>query len=59
MKTQIPNIDVVRSAWRRVKKDIKDAIIRDLKPLKDVKGGGGIQGRSRFTKGGTGNTGSN
>jgi len=30
MKTQIPNIDVVRSAWRRVKKDIKDAIIRDL-----------------------------
>jgi hypothetical protein len=58
MKTQIPNIDVVRSAWRRVKKDIKDAIIRDLKPLKDVKGGGGIQGRSRSTKGGTGNTGS-
>jgi len=57
MKTQIPNIDVVRSAWRRVKKDIKDAIIRDLKPLKDVKGGGGIQGRSRSTKGGTGITG--
>ncbi len=32
MKKQIPNIDVVRSAWRRVKKDIKDAIIRDLAP---------------------------
>jgi hypothetical protein len=43
MKTQIPNIDVVRSAWRRVKKDIKDAIIRDLKPVKDVKGGGGFE----------------
>ena len=40
MKTQIPNINMVRSAWRRVKKNIKDAIIRDLKPVKDVKGGG-------------------
>ena len=39
MKTQIPNINRVRSAWRRVKEDIKDAIIRDLKPVKDVKGG--------------------
>jgi hypothetical protein len=39
MKTQIPNISRVRSAWRRVKEDIKDAIIRDLKPVKDVKGG--------------------
>ena len=38
MKTQIPNINRVRSAWRRVKEDIKDAIIRDLKPVKDVKG---------------------
>src|SRR6478735_8683814 len=58
MKTQIPNIDVVRSAWRRVKKDIKDAIIRDLKPVKDVKGGGGFEGKSRSTRGGTGTTGS-
>ena len=41
MKTQIPKINAVRSAWRRVKKDIKDAIIRDLSPVKDVKGGGG------------------
>ena len=57
MKTQIPNIDVVRSAWRRVKRDIKDAIIRDLKPLKDVKGGGGVAGKSKSTKGGTGSTG--
>ncbi len=58
MKTQIPNIDVVRSAWRRVKKDIKDAIIRDLKPVKDVKGGGGFEGKSKSTKGSTGTTGS-
>src|SRR6267142_4772764 len=58
MKTQIPNIDVVRSAWRRVKKDIKDAIIRDLKPVKDVKGGGGFEDKSKSTKGGTGTTGS-
>ena len=41
MKGQIPNINAVRSAWRRVKKNIKDAIIRDLRPVKDVKGGGG------------------
>jgi hypothetical protein len=39
MKTQIPNINRVRSAWRRVKEDIKEAIIRDLRPVKDVKGG--------------------
>lgn len=50
MKKQIPNIDMVRSAWRRVKKDIKDAIIRDLAPVKDVKGGGrGCGGESRST----------
>ena len=40
MKARIPNINVVRSTWRRVKEDIKDAIIRDLKPVKDVKGEG-------------------
>ena len=57
MKRQIPNIDVVRSAWRRVKKDIKDAIIRDLKPVKDVKGGSGVGGKSKSTTGGTGTTG--
>ena len=58
MKTQVPNIDVVRSAWRRVKKDIKDAIIRDLQPVKDVKGGGGVERKSKSTKGGTGTAGS-
>ena len=50
MKTQIPNINMVRSAWRRVKKNIKDAIIRDLKPVKDVKGGG-VTGTSKPTTG--------
>ena len=48
---------MVRSAWRRVKKDIKEAIIRDLEPLKDVKGGGGAKGKS--TTGGTSSPGSN
>ena len=56
MKTQIPNINMVRSAWRRVKKGIKDAIIRDLKPVKDVKGGGGVTGESKPTTGSTGTT---
>ena len=54
MNTQIPNINVVRSAWRRVKKDIK---VRDLKPLTDVKGGGGGTGNSKPTTGATGTTG--
>ena len=50
MKTQIPNINMVRSAWRRVKKNIKDAIIRDLKPVKDVRAGG-VTGKSKPTTG--------
>jgi hypothetical protein len=57
METQAQNLNVIRSAWRRVKKDIKDAIIRDLKPVKDVKGGGGVTGESKPTTGNTGNTG--
>jgi len=44
MNTIIPNIEVIRSLWRRVKKDIK---VRDLKPVKDVKGGGGLTGESK------------
>ena len=51
MKTQFPNINVVRSVWRRVKKDIKEAIIRDLKPVKDVKGGRRVAGESKPTIG--------
>jgi hypothetical protein len=58
MKTQIPNINMVRSAWRRVKNDIQDAIICDLKPVKDVKGGGGVTGKSKPTTGSSGTTGS-
>jgi hypothetical protein len=49
------NINVIRSAWRRVKKDI---IVRDLKPVTDVKGGGGVKGESKPTTGGTDTTGS-
>ena len=52
MKKQIPNINMVRCAWRRIKNDIKDAIIRDLNPVKDVKGGGGTRrGESKSTTG--------
>jgi hypothetical protein len=46
MNRQIPNLNLVRSAWRRVKKDIREAIIRDLKPVKDVKGGRRVSGQS-------------
>ena len=54
MNTREPNINVVRSVWRRLKKDIKEAIIRDLQPVKDVKGGGGAKGESKPTAGRTG-----
>jgi hypothetical protein len=37
-----------------MKKDIK---VRDLKPVTDVKGGGGVKGESKSTTGGTGTTG--
>ena len=65
MNTKIPNIEVIRSFWRRVKKDIevirfgwrprvkKDIKVRDLKPIKDVKGGGGLTGESKPITGGT------
>jgi hypothetical protein len=56
MKTPFPNINAVRSAWRRVKKDIKEAIIRDLQPVKDVKGGSRAEGESKPTTGDTGTT---
>jgi hypothetical protein len=37
MNPEVPNINVIESTWRRVKKGhIK---VRDLKPVKDVKGG--------------------
>jgi hypothetical protein len=56
MKRQDPNIHVVESVWRRLKKNIKDAIIRDLNPVKDVKGGGGVKGESKPIAGGTDTT---
>jgi hypothetical protein len=52
METQAHNINVIRSVWRRIKKaDIK---VRDLQPVKDVKGGGGVTGKSKPITGGTG-----
>jgi hypothetical protein len=53
MEDQTPNIHVVQSVWRRIKK----AKIHDLEPIKDVKGGGGAKGTSKSTPGGTGNRG--
>jgi hypothetical protein len=50
MNEEIPNIEVIRSVWRRIKKPIK---IPDLKPVKDVKGGG-VAGKSKPTTGTTG-----
>jgi hypothetical protein len=66
MNTKIPNIEVIRSLWRRVKEDIevirstwrpivkKDIKVRDLKPVEDVKGGVGLTGESKPITGGTG-----
>jgi len=53
MEGQTPNINVVHSVWRRLKK----AKIRDLQPLKDVKGGGGVTGKFEPTRRGTDATG--
>jgi hypothetical protein len=49
MEEQTPNIHVVHSVWRRLKK----AKIRDLQPIKDVKGGGGGTGTSKPATDGT------
>ncbi len=58
MEDRSPNIVVVRSVWRRLKKaKIRDLEIRDLEPEKDVKGGGGVTGESKPTTGGAGTTG--
>ena len=69
MNTKIPNSEVIRSLWRRVKKDIevirslwrprvkKDTKVLDLKPVKDVKGGR-VTAESHHRRGGaTGSTG--
>lgn len=59
MEPQNPNINVVRSVWRRIKKGkIRDLEIRDLEPVKDVKGGrGGATDKSKPITGGTDTTG--
>jgi hypothetical protein len=55
MEDRSPNINVVRSVWRRLKK----AKIRDLEPVKDAKGGGGgVRDKSKPITGGTGTIGS-
>ena len=51
-----PDVSVVRSVWRRLKNDIREAIIRDLQPRKDVQGGGDAKREPKSTKGGTGTT---
>jgi hypothetical protein len=56
MEPQPQNIYVTRSVWRRLKKGhIK---VRDLQPVKDVKGGGGDTGKSKAITDSTGTTGS-
>jgi hypothetical protein len=53
MGEQTPNIHVVESVWRRLKK----AKIRDLQPIKDVKRGGGVTGTLKLPTGSTRNAG--
>jgi hypothetical protein len=56
MKPQSQNIYVIESVWRRLKKGhIK---LRDLQPVKDVKGGGGVTDKSSPRTGGVGKIGS-
>lgn len=50
MEEQTPNINVVHSVWRRLKK----AKIRDLQPTKDVKGGRGVSATAKPATGGPG-----
>jgi hypothetical protein len=55
MEAEPKNINVIRSVWRRMKKDIK---VHDLQPRKDVKGGGGVTGKSKPITASPGTTGS-
>ena len=47
--TQEPNVNLFQFVWRRLKNDLKEAIIRDLQPRKDVKGGSAVKGASKRT----------
>jgi len=54
MEPQDQNIYVIQSVWRRLKKG--HVKVRDLQPVKDVKGGGGATGKSKLITGSTGTT---
>ena len=54
MEPQNQNIYVIQSVWRRLKKG--HVKVRDLQPVKDVKGGGGVTGKSKPIPGSTGTT---
>ena len=56
INAKMPNVIIIQSTWRRVKKGrIK---VGDLQPVKDVKGGGGVTGKSEPIIGRTDTTGS-
>jgi hypothetical protein len=50
------NVVVIHSVWRRLKKGRIVKVCRDLEPVKDIKGGGGVTGKSKPTTGSTGTT---
>jgi hypothetical protein len=50
------NVSMIQSVWRRLKKNLKEAIIRDLQPREDVKGGGGVKDQSKSNTRGSGTT---
>jgi hypothetical protein len=54
METKSQNLNVIQSVCRRIKKHIK---VRDLQPVKDVKGGSGVTGKSKPITRATGTTG--
>jgi hypothetical protein len=54
MEAEPRNVVVVHSVWRRLKKGRIVKVCRDLEPVKDVKGGGGVTGKSKLTTGSTG-----
>lgn len=53
MESKSQNLNAIQAVWRRIKKDMK---VRDLQPVKDVKGGGGVTGKSKPITCGTGTT---
>jgi hypothetical protein len=54
MERQPKNIYVIESVWRRLKKG--HVKLRDLPPVKDVKGGSGVTDKSKPITGSTGIT---